>query len=89
MTAPGFADYCLLIQLFSVFKVNGEIYNHKELREKLKSHQFRTGSDCEVITHLVSALVLERVLLVLEIILPVAIYICTMLCLYNLLAIAH
>ncbi|KAL6554850.1 Asparagine synthetase [Orobanche gracilis] len=32
--------------------VNGEIYNHKELREKLKSHVFRTGSDCEVIAHL-------------------------------------
>ncbi|CAN1224762.1 Asparagine synthetase [glutamine-hydrolyzing] 3 [Linum perenne] len=35
-----------------VVTVNGEIYNHKELREKLKSHQFRTGSDCEVIAHL-------------------------------------
>ncbi|CAI0473662.1 unnamed protein product [Linum tenue] len=35
-----------------VVTVNGEIYNHKELREKLTSHQFRTGSDCEVIAHL-------------------------------------
>ncbi|XP_070031284.1 asparagine synthetase [glutamine-hydrolyzing] 2 isoform X1 [Nicotiana tomentosiformis] len=35
-----------------VVAVNGEIYNHRELREKLKSHQFRTGSDCEVIAHL-------------------------------------
>ncbi|KAG7034197.1 Asparagine synthetase [glutamine-hydrolyzing] 3 [Cucurbita argyrosperma subsp. argyrosperma] len=35
-----------------VVTVNGEIYNHKELREKLKGHQFRTGSDCEVIAHL-------------------------------------
>ncbi|KAL9147995.1 hypothetical protein ABFS82_12G012000 [Erythranthe guttata] len=35
-----------------VVTVNGEIYNHKELREKLKSHVFRTGSDCEVIAHL-------------------------------------
>ncbi|TXG60675.1 hypothetical protein EZV62_015248 [Acer yangbiense] len=35
-----------------VVTVNGEIYNHKELREKLKNHQFRTGSDCEVIAHL-------------------------------------
>ncbi|XP_057807098.1 asparagine synthetase [glutamine-hydrolyzing] 3 [Salvia miltiorrhiza] len=35
-----------------VVAVNGEIYNHKELREKLKSHSFRTGSDCEVIAHL-------------------------------------
>ncbi|KAK6118379.1 hypothetical protein DH2020_047796 [Rehmannia glutinosa] len=33
-------------------KVNGEIYNHKELKERLKSHVFRTGSDCEVIAHL-------------------------------------
>lgn len=35
-----------------VVTVNGEIYNHKELREKLKTHDFRTGSDCEVIAHL-------------------------------------
>ncbi|KAL0289966.1 UNVERIFIED_CONTAM: Asparagine synthetase [glutamine-hydrolyzing] 2 [Sesamum angustifolium] len=35
-----------------VVTVNGEIYNHKELRERLKSHEFRTGSDCEVIAHL-------------------------------------
>ncbi|KAH7690021.1 Asparagine synthase (glutamine-hydrolyzing) protein [Dioscorea alata] len=35
-----------------VVTVNGEIYNHSELRAKLKNHQFRTGSDCEVIAHL-------------------------------------
>ncbi|KAL4396954.1 hypothetical protein AHAS_Ahas01G0143500 [Arachis hypogaea] len=35
-----------------VVTVNGEIYNHKELRQKLSSHQFRTGSYCEVIAHL-------------------------------------
>ncbi|XP_019084731.1 PREDICTED: asparagine synthetase [glutamine-hydrolyzing] 2-like [Camelina sativa] len=35
-----------------VVTVNGEIYNHKVLHEKLKSHQFHTGSDCEVIAHL-------------------------------------
>ncbi|XP_010422871.1 PREDICTED: asparagine synthetase [glutamine-hydrolyzing] 3 isoform X2 [Camelina sativa] len=35
-----------------VVTVNGEIYNHKALRETLKSHQFHTGSDCEVIAHL-------------------------------------
>ncbi|XP_061336602.1 asparagine synthetase [glutamine-hydrolyzing] 3 isoform X3 [Gastrolobium bilobum] len=36
-----------------IVTVNGEIYNHKQLRQQLKSHQFRTGSDCEVIAHLV------------------------------------
>ncbi|XVF58980.1 hypothetical protein PTKIN_Ptkin07bG0110200 [Pterospermum kingtungense] len=35
-----------------IVTVSGEIYNHKRLREMLKSHQFRTGSDCEVIAHL-------------------------------------
>ncbi|XP_039003967.1 asparagine synthetase [glutamine-hydrolyzing] 3-like [Hibiscus syriacus] len=35
-----------------VVTVNGEIYNHNQLKEKLNSHQFRTGSDCEVIAHL-------------------------------------
>ena len=30
--------------------VNGEIYNHRELRERLKDkYEFQTGSDCEVI----------------------------------------
>ena len=33
-----------------VLAVNGEIYNHKEIREKYKDeYEFRTGSDCEVI----------------------------------------
>lgn len=32
---------------------NGEIYNHKELRNRLKKkHIFQTASDCEVIVHL-------------------------------------
>ena len=30
--------------------VNGEIYNHRELRQRLKDkYEFQTGSDCEVI----------------------------------------
>jgi asparagine synthase (glutamine-hydrolysing) len=32
-----------------VLAVNGEIYNHQELREGLAGYAFRTGSDCEVI----------------------------------------
>ena len=33
--------------------VNGEIYNHLELQDKLeKRHEFQTQSDCEVILHL-------------------------------------
>src|SRR6202050_4679666 len=32
---------------------NGEIYNHKDLREQLKhSHDFQTASDCEVLLYL-------------------------------------
>jgi asparagine synthase (glutamine-hydrolysing) len=33
-----------------VLAVNGEIYNHRQIREKYKDkYQFKTGSDCEVI----------------------------------------
>lgn len=36
-----------------VLAVNGEIYNHRELRQKLKKpHIFQTHSDCEVILYL-------------------------------------
>ncbi|KAK9734677.1 hypothetical protein RND81_04G156400 [Saponaria officinalis] len=35
-----------------VVTVNGEIYNHEELRKSLPKHKFKTGSDCEVIAHL-------------------------------------
>uniref|UniRef100_A0A1D1ZGE9 Asparagine synthetase [glutamine-hydrolyzing] n=1 Tax=Anthurium amnicola TaxID=1678845 RepID=A0A1D1ZGE9_9ARAE len=35
-----------------VVTVNGEIYNHEELRKSLPNHSFRTGSDCDVIAHL-------------------------------------
>ncbi|KAJ9548513.1 hypothetical protein OSB04_021056 [Centaurea solstitialis] len=35
-----------------VVAVNGEIYNHEDLRSRLPDHKFKTGSDCEVITHL-------------------------------------
>lgn len=34
-------------------QVNGEIYNHEDLRKQLSNHTFRTGSDCDVIAHLV------------------------------------
>lgn len=39
-----------------VLAVNGEIYNHKQLRKNLKNQEavFKTHSDCEVILHLVS-----------------------------------
>ncbi|OEL23089.1 hypothetical protein BAE44_0015891 [Dichanthelium oligosanthes] len=40
-----------------VVTANGEIYNHEHLRRNLSlsagGHKFRTGSDCEVIAHLV------------------------------------
>jgi len=32
-----------------VLGVNGEIYNHRELREQFPDYAFQTGSDCEVI----------------------------------------
>jgi asparagine synthase (glutamine-hydrolysing) len=33
--------------------INGEIYNHKELRRTLRGeHRFRTASDCEIVLHL-------------------------------------
>ncbi|KAJ0575655.1 putative asparagine synthase (glutamine-hydrolyzing) [Helianthus annuus] len=35
-----------------VVAVNGEIYNHEDLRSHLPRHKFKTGSDCEVIAHL-------------------------------------
>ncbi|KAI8997820.1 asparagine synthase [Pilobolus umbonatus] len=36
-----------------VLAVNGEIYNHKHLRNELKNkHTFKTESDCEVIMHM-------------------------------------
>ena len=40
--------------------VNGEIYNHRDLRKKLKrKHNFQTRSDCEVILYLYDELDLE------------------------------
>jgi asparagine synthase (glutamine-hydrolysing) len=36
-----------------VLSVNGEIYNHKELREKFcQGMAFRTASDCEPLVHM-------------------------------------
>ncbi|GAN07107.1 asparagine synthetase [Mucor ambiguus] len=36
-----------------ILSVNGEIYNHKQLRHDLKGeHHFKTESDCEVIMHM-------------------------------------
>lgn len=32
-----------------VLAVNGEIYNHQDIRHEFSSYQFQTGSDCEVI----------------------------------------
>jgi asparagine synthase (glutamine-hydrolysing) len=32
-----------------VLAVNGEIYNHRELRDRYPDYPFKTGSDCEVI----------------------------------------
>ncbi|MEC7985620.1 MAG: asparagine synthase B [Myxococcota bacterium] len=32
-----------------VLSANGEIYNHRELRNRFSSYPFQTGSDCEVI----------------------------------------
>ena len=42
-------------------QVNGEIYNHEELRRSLPNHKFKTGSDCDVIAHLVSCSVVNNV----------------------------
>ena len=37
----------------NVLAVNGEIYNHRELRQELKRpHDFQTSSDCEVLLYL-------------------------------------
>ncbi|KAL5077176.1 hypothetical protein RYX36_016160 [Vicia faba] len=35
-----------------IVTVNGEIYNHEELRKQLPNHTFRTQCDCDVIAHL-------------------------------------
>lgn len=46
---PIFNEDCSLVLV-----CNGEIYNYKELTSelKVKGHQFKTSSDCEVILHL-------------------------------------
>ena len=35
-----------------IVAVNGEIYNHQDLRNQLKDYKFKTNSDCEVIIQL-------------------------------------
>ncbi|KEH34317.1 putative asparagine synthase (glutamine-hydrolyzing) [Medicago truncatula] len=35
-----------------IVTVNGEIYNHEDLRKQLPNHKFRTQCDCDVIAHL-------------------------------------
>ena len=38
-----------------ILTVNGEIYNHRKIREELKGeYEFMTGSDCEVIMALLA-----------------------------------
>ncbi|CAL9134969.1 unnamed protein product, partial [Musa textilis] len=50
---PASGDQPLYNEDETIFvTVNGEIYNHEELRKRLAGHRFRTGSDCEVIAHL-------------------------------------
>ena len=39
-----------------VLAVNGEIYNHRELRQRFSDYAFRTDSDCEVILPLYRAM---------------------------------
>lgn len=52
---PTFVIFVMLLkQDVCLQQVNGEIYNHENLRKLLSNHKFRTGSDCEVIAHLVS-----------------------------------
>ncbi|KAJ0978163.1 hypothetical protein J5N97_013637 [Dioscorea zingiberensis] len=46
------AQRLLLEDASIVVTVNGEIYNHEELRKGLPGRNFRTGSDCDVIAHL-------------------------------------
>ena len=33
----------------TVLAANGEIYNHRDLRQQIHGYQYLTGSDCEVI----------------------------------------
>lgn len=41
-------------KFYHKIQVNGEIYNHEDLRKQLPNHKFRTQCDCDVIAHLVS-----------------------------------
>lgn len=39
-----------------ILAVNGEIYNHVQLRAEIPSYKFKTHSDCEIIIPLVCSL---------------------------------
>lgn len=43
-----------------ILAVNGEIYNHIQLRAEIPSYKFKTHSDCEIIIPLVCSLSFPR-----------------------------
>ncbi|KAF0889651.1 hypothetical protein E2562_030132 [Oryza meyeriana var. granulata] len=64
--------------------INDKIYNHEELRRHLSSsHTFRTGSNCEVITHLLwMSMEYDRVLVALPLSSSISRAFCYQLCKY-------
>lgn len=47
---------------FNTIVCNGEIYNHLELRKKIEDHEFKSGSDCEVLLPLIQKFGLKETL---------------------------